>query len=219
MSALTFVATFLIVIPLPWTGGYFNLGDVAVILSGLLFGPTVGGIAGAIGPAMADFVAGYSVFVPATLVAKGLEGVVAGILVRRLSDASQSRAKQYSVVTIGLYGLTGLLFVLYMSFIEQTPQAWMVSVTWAAVFLAFSALIFSSVLRGQWSQAKAGTLAGAVAATLMVSVYFLYEQYLMGVPAVFEVIPNLLQGMLGSSLAGIVYGHRGIRERTESFSR
>ena len=42
MTALSTVVTYIIRIPYPGTGGYFNLGDTMVMLGGLLLGP-VGG--------------------------------------------------------------------------------------------------------------------------------------------------------------------------------
>lgn len=219
MSALSFIATFLIIVPLPWTGGYFNLGDAAVILAGLLFGPAIGGISGAIGPTVADVVSGYYIFAPATLVAKGLEGVLAGMVVRKFRKTSHSRARQISYVVTGLYGLVGIAIVSYLLITSQGPGEWLFPGTWAVIFLAFSALILGNLLRGRWPETTAGVLAGAIGASAMISVYFLYEQFLMGVPAILEVIPNCLQGMLGSGIAGAVYGYRGLRERTESINR
>lgn len=51
---LSFVGTMLIRIPIPITGGYFNLGDTFVMAAALLYGPLVGGLVGTIGPAAAD---------------------------------------------------------------------------------------------------------------------------------------------------------------------
>ncbi len=77
LTALTAVLTMLIVIPIVATEGYINLGDVGVFLAGLLLGP-VGGIAGGIGSALADWALGYMTYVPITFVVKGLEGAVTG---------------------------------------------------------------------------------------------------------------------------------------------
>jgi len=219
MSALAFVATFLVVVPLPWTGGYFNLGDAVVILSGLLFGPVVGGISGAIGPTIADYMAGYSVFIPATLVAKSLEGAISGLLARKLASLDNVSARRLSMVVTGIYGLTGASIALYVLLTQQSPEMWIIFGTWAFIFLAFSFLILGALSKGEYTRSVAGVLAGAIGATAMVSVYFLYEQYLMGVPAIFEVIPNCLQAMAGSSIAGTIYGFRGIRDRVESINQ
>ncbi len=81
-AALAFVGTMLIRIPIPVTGGYFNLGDTFVMASALLYGPLVGALVGAIGPAAADAI-GFPQFILATAVVKGLEGLAMGLIVRR----------------------------------------------------------------------------------------------------------------------------------------
>lgn len=78
---LTAVTTTIIRIPIPATTGYFNLGDVFIIGAGLLFGPIGGAITGAIGAGSADLI-GYPQFVLATVVTKGLEGFLVGLLSR-----------------------------------------------------------------------------------------------------------------------------------------
>ena len=80
MAALVTVSTYMVQIPVPATGGYINIGDAMVFTSALLFGPVVGGFAGGVGSALADLWGGYLVFVPITLVVKGLEGMVAGLI-------------------------------------------------------------------------------------------------------------------------------------------
>lgn len=79
---LAFIGTKVITIPVPGTGGYFNLGDTFVMISALLFGPWVGMAVGAIGPSLADAF-GYLPYAPATFVIKGLEGLAVGALARR----------------------------------------------------------------------------------------------------------------------------------------
>ncbi|MDD3236408.1 MAG: ECF transporter S component, partial [Candidatus Cloacimonetes bacterium] len=76
-TVIVTLATYLIRIPLPG-GGYFNFGDVAVLFIGLYAGSKVGMLAGGIGSALADLI-GFPVFAPITLIAKGLEGLIAGI--------------------------------------------------------------------------------------------------------------------------------------------
>ena len=46
MAALVCVATLFIVVPVPATQGYFNVGDAMVMVAALTFGPLVGAIAG-----------------------------------------------------------------------------------------------------------------------------------------------------------------------------
>ncbi|MEZ0344964.1 MAG: ECF transporter S component [Infirmifilum sp.] len=83
MAALTTVATIIVQVPVPETHGYINLGDTMVMLSGVLFGPLTGALAGGIGSALADILSGYPGWAPFTLVIKGLEGLVVGLLASR----------------------------------------------------------------------------------------------------------------------------------------
>lgn len=81
MSALVTVGTIVVRIPNPM-GGYFNVGDVMVFVAALTFPPLVGGVAGGLGSAIADFI-GFPVFVFPTLIIKGLEGLIAGLITNR----------------------------------------------------------------------------------------------------------------------------------------
>ena len=74
-TAMTTVATTILIVPNPATGGYFNLGDTFVMLSGFLLGPLGGFIAGGVGSAMGDIALGYFPWAPITFVVKGLEGM------------------------------------------------------------------------------------------------------------------------------------------------
>ena len=85
LAAMTCVATMVIKIPLTATGGYINLGDCIVLLSGLLLGPLYGGLAAGIGSALADLFSGYVAFLPATFLIKGFMAVIVGSLVKNLS--------------------------------------------------------------------------------------------------------------------------------------
>jgi uncharacterized membrane protein len=79
-AALTCVLTMLISIPIPTTGGYINIGDVGVMLAAMIFGPIIGALSGGIGSALADIFLGYSIWAPATLIIKGLEGLIIGLI-------------------------------------------------------------------------------------------------------------------------------------------
>ena len=79
-TALNFVATYWIQIPIPATGGYINVGDIAVMFTALLFGPIIGGISGGVGPMLADIFSPYIIYAPATLIIKGIEGFLIGLI-------------------------------------------------------------------------------------------------------------------------------------------
>jgi uncharacterized membrane protein len=82
LIALAAIATTVIRIPIPATTGYFNIGDVFVILAGLWLGPLAGAIVGGVGPTIADAI-GFPVFIPATLITKGMEGFIVGLIASR----------------------------------------------------------------------------------------------------------------------------------------
>ena len=89
-ATLAFVGTTIIRIPIPATGGYFNLGDTFVMIAALLYGPLVGGLVGLIGPAAADAI-GFPQFILATAVVKGLEGAAVGAIGAKSKGTSPGR--------------------------------------------------------------------------------------------------------------------------------
>jgi uncharacterized membrane protein len=86
MAALVAVATFSVQIPIPATKGYLNFGDIMIFVSALTFGPIVGGFAGGVGSALSDVASGYaSTYAPFTLIIKGAEGIIAGLIANKHS--------------------------------------------------------------------------------------------------------------------------------------
>ena len=96
--ALVCTATMVIRIPTPGTNGY--------ILSGIFLGPVQGLLAAGIGSALADFLGGYLLYVPATFLIKGLTAFCCGLVFQRLSATA---GKRTAGVVIG--GLTDMVFV------------------------------------------------------------------------------------------------------------
>lgn len=83
LAGATAALSLFIRIPTPATGGYLNVGDMAVIFCGLFLGGRAGALAAGIGSAVADLMGGFFIFAPITLVAKGLEAFIAGTLGRK----------------------------------------------------------------------------------------------------------------------------------------
>ena len=104
LAAMACVATMIIKIPSP-TNGYMNLGDTVVLLAAYLLGPVYGAIAGGVGSALADFLSGYMVYVPATLIIKALMGVAAGVLYRRNRKAAVAWAVLAEAIMVTGYWL------------------------------------------------------------------------------------------------------------------
>jgi uncharacterized membrane protein len=89
-SALSFVGTTVIRVPIPASGGYFNLGDTFVMIAALLYGPGVGALVGLIGPTLSDAI-GFPQFIPATAIVKCLEGWVVGAIGYQANGHSHAR--------------------------------------------------------------------------------------------------------------------------------
>ncbi|HWQ79643.1 MAG TPA: ECF transporter S component [Anaerovoracaceae bacterium] len=104
MMAMIVVATMLIVIPTPFTNGYIHLGDAMIFLSVLILGWKRGAVAAGVGSALADLLLGYAVWVPWTLVIKGVMGAVMGLFILR---AMQKPGK--NILGVPVYQLLGMI--------------------------------------------------------------------------------------------------------------
>jgi uncharacterized membrane protein len=98
-AALVCVATLTLVISIPATTGYFNLGETVIYAAALLFGPLVGSIAGGAGAAIADIIVAAQ-FAPGTLVIKGLEGAIVGFLNKKIQKRTRSLSLSATVSVI-----------------------------------------------------------------------------------------------------------------------
>lgn len=79
-AALILVATAVTAFTTPI--GYYNMGDGVILTCAYLFGP-LAVFPAAIGSALSDLILGYSIYIPATFVIKGLMGFLAGWIMRR----------------------------------------------------------------------------------------------------------------------------------------
>ena len=87
MAALVCVATAVMVIQLP-TGGYANLGDCFVILSGCILGPVYGALASGIGAGLADLFLGYGIYAPFTFIIKACMAVAVYFITKKAKERS-----------------------------------------------------------------------------------------------------------------------------------
>ena len=81
--ALTFVATWLINIRLPFmgNGGLIHLGNIPLFVAGMLFGKKAGAIAGAFGMGLFDVMSGaWATWAPFTFVIVGAMGFFIGLI-------------------------------------------------------------------------------------------------------------------------------------------
>ncbi|MBF8982023.1 ECF transporter S component [Lutibacter sp. B2] len=101
MAALVLVGTMLIQVPTP-TKGYIHIGDSMVYLCGILLGPVVGSLAAALGSFLADMIAGYGVYAPATFVIKGLDALIVGYIYHKLINEDALLGKKIAVFSIAV---------------------------------------------------------------------------------------------------------------------
>jgi uncharacterized membrane protein len=123
----------IISIPLPATQGFINIGDAGVMITGLLFGPLIGGIAGGIGSSLADIFLGFPNFALATLIIKGIEGFLVGLISNPKKQKLRLNYRDIIAVLVGgsmmatgyflyeliIYGVPGALFEFFFNLFIQ----------------------------------------------------------------------------------------------------
>ena len=111
MIALVCITTMTIQIPMHGTNVYVNIGDSVIFITSILFGPMVGMVAGGIGSALADILTGYAHWAIFTLIIKGLEGYVVGIIIKNHSTVIKSLfATALGTITMVIgYFLAGII--------------------------------------------------------------------------------------------------------------
>ena len=80
LAASIVLLTTLVSIPIPAGLGYVNLGDMGVLLAGMLLGGGWGALCAGAASAISDVLLGYTIYAPATFVIKGLVALIAGLL-------------------------------------------------------------------------------------------------------------------------------------------
>lgn len=80
-AALVFVATWLIKIPVPVSGGaYLNFGDAAIFVCAYILGGPLAALSAGLGSALADIAAGTAVYAVPTLLIKALMALIVGLM-------------------------------------------------------------------------------------------------------------------------------------------
>ena len=120
-GAFTCVVTMVIAFPIPATNGFINIGDAVVMITGLMFGPIIGGIAGGVGSALADLFLGFAIYAPATLIIKGLEGFFVGLIANPKKNEKWNYRDFLGVIVGGFTMVIG--YFLYEVLIYGVPSA------------------------------------------------------------------------------------------------
>lgn len=212
-TALVCIATMIFSTYVPQTKGYFNIGETMVYVTALLFGPFVGAFAGGVGSMLADIFLGYSIYAPATLIIKMTEGFVVGFLSKKTPKSGSQF--QWIFFTLGISGMSGIILgfigaLYYSGTIELSLGLPLLGVTTSTVFIPAQFWLIPAALIVLLTEIvtfafepKLGwmVLSILVGGTLMVIGYFLYEQFFLGYPAIFEVPFNITQMMVGLIIA------------------
>lgn len=152
-AAIVCVATFIIKVPLPVTGGYAHIGDGAVFLAVILIGKKNGAWAGAIGAAFADIIGGYSIYALPTFIIKGVMALIMGAMIEKLSFPIKYKwvagAVTGSVWQVLAYYLVGSLMVgNFLTTISEIPGNTIQSAVGIIVAAAFLAVFKHTPIKG-----------------------------------------------------------------------
>jgi uncharacterized membrane protein len=112
MIAVVFVITRYFQMPIPQTKGYFNLGEAGIYVAAVLFGPLIGALAGGIGSALADLTSGAAQFAVFTLVIKGIEGLLVGLIASAARRETTGPAGGRAVVRLVAMLVGGIAMVI-----------------------------------------------------------------------------------------------------------
>ncbi len=207
-TGLVFLSTSIFFIAIPTSNGFFNIGEIFVYLAALIGGPITGAIAGGMGAMLADVALGYGVFAPGTLIIKGIEGFVVGVIFhysRRLKKwirylfmaALCGTLVGFSAFYVNQDFIFGMAFYGSREFSVTVPgYAFLI----IALFLSIVIGLVLFFLKEKGEMALSCIAGGS----LMVLGYFFYEtvvlKYLL-VAAVSEIPFNIAQVVLSAAIA------------------
>jgi uncharacterized membrane protein len=210
-AALVCVVTLVLVVNIPATRGYFNIGETVIYTAALVFGPLVGAFAGGVGAAISDLIAAPW-FAPGTLIVKGCEGAIVGFLYKQMPK--QTSKNKWKIYTITLGTVVGILLATIGSFYLKhidiywgypAPATATLSISipifvWYFLggILALAIALMALKLEPASGQAVLPILVGGLE---MVLGYYLYEQLVVGPVAIVEVAANILQMIVGLAVA------------------
>jgi uncharacterized membrane protein len=211
-AALVCVVTLVLIVNIPATNGYFNVGETMVYAAALLFGPLVGAFAGGVGAAISDLLVA-PIYAPGTLIVKGCEGAIVGFLNKKMSK--QTMTSNWRIYTMLLGILVGILLGgigsvylqhmdVFLGYPQPTTPTFSFSIPvllWCFLggILALAIALVGFKLRPESGRAVLSILVGGLE---MVAGYFLYEQLVLGkTAAIVEIAANIVQMIVGLVVA------------------
>ncbi len=127
---------------------YFNIGDTLILISAAIFGPIPAMIAGGIGSLFADMVL-YPATMVFSLVIKGTEGLVAGLLFRLIDKYIKNKTILYVSSAAGMLFSTAIMMTGYFvcqTFLYGTYAAALVALPFDAVQASVSTALAFVIL-------------------------------------------------------------------------
>lgn len=97
ISALVFIATRSIQIPVPGTLGYIHAGDSIIFLAPIFLGWKRGAIAASIGAGLADFLSPYAIYTVPTLIIKAVMVLIVGMVIEKTVIKQTSLTVNYII--------------------------------------------------------------------------------------------------------------------------
>ncbi|NLU52102.1 MAG: ECF transporter S component [Clostridiaceae bacterium] len=242
MTALVFVLTYIIKIPVPYTSGYIHLGDSMIYISVMVLGPAFGAFASGIGSMLADIAGGYLHYAVPTLVIKSLMALVMGLF---LSERSRKTSIVPVVTAVSVWAAFCAGTLLYLnnqlgklgvdnlvksvlgdeadsqaikettSLIERLPVYFTAGIAILTLTLAITAYLVSKRSNVFTLKSIMGMNAAGIC---MVMGYFTVEAFMYApVAAIFSIPPNMIQffgGVLVASLLAPAVTKVAIYNRT-----
>ena len=102
LAALICVATMIVQIPIPATGGYANLGDGIILISSFLLPVGCSITAAALGSALADLLLGYVAFIPGTLMIKSFMAFLSWLVLHSFHQIETDRKTICAMIFSGI---------------------------------------------------------------------------------------------------------------------
>lgn len=132
LLAITIVFGRIFIIPIPWTHGNVNLCDAGILITAMLLGPVYGTAVGGLGGLFLDLISGYTQYAPFSFIAHGLEGLIAGWLVKKFGN---KKLAQFGALLIAV-----LVMVICYFFADS------ILYTWAAGILGVGTNILQGIV-------------------------------------------------------------------------
>lgn len=211
-AALVCVVTLVLIVNIPATNGYFNIGETMIYIAALVFGPLVGAFSGGVGAAISDALVAPQ-YAPGTLVIKGCEGAIVGFLNKKTPRKNSTNRWRIYTVTLGafigiLLATIGSVYLqnvdVYLGYPQPATPTFSLFIPvldWCFIggVLASAIALMGFKLEPASGRAVLSILAGGLE---MVLGYFLYEQIVLGkTAAVVEIAANILQMIVGLAVA------------------